>query len=111
MQSKYRRRRWFERPENKSSHEKYNFIIFLNDDSNLIIFFFSAQYVEGNSNNNFESFNAITGSPVPAEDNNQLDSVYLSNNPDLGEFHESTAEFSNNNILEAICGNLTKKYF
>lgn len=36
--------------------------------------------------------------------------MYLSNNPDLGEFHESTAEFSNNNILEAICGNLTKKY-
>lgn len=47
---------------------------------------------------------------MPAEDNNELDSIYLSNNPDLGEFHESTAEFSNNNILEAICGNLTKKY-
>lgn len=61
------------------------------------------------SNENF--INPITGSPFPNEDIGFGDEAFnvLGQNLDFGEFHETTADVHPNSMLNASCGNLSKK--
>lgn len=60
--------------------------------------------------NNFNipiDMNAITGSPVDNLDEDS--SSIFTNHADLGEFLDDTIVISPNNLLNAMCGNLTEE--
>lgn len=54
---------------------------------------------------------AITGSPVIIIENERksIEEEELLQNQDMGEFHETTADVTQNSRWDALCGNLTQR--
>lgn len=59
-------------------------------------------------NDNADFINPITGAPVQ-DDGHFANSIHIPS-IDFGEFHDTTADVHPNNLLNATCGNLSKKY-